>query len=103
MRIVIENTTNQAVLLPEQLRLGDGSLIVSVTFEETLLPPPERSSTVELRTTALQPGESHTYSVALDDIDGYVFATRGTFRIRILMAGGFPVSGPDRELTLTVY
>ena len=103
MRIVIENTTGQAILVPEQLRLGDGSLIVAVSFGDIPLTPPERSRTAELRTTALQPGESRTYSIAMDGVDGYVFSMRGTYQIRFLMAGGFPVGQSDQEQILTVY
>ncbi len=103
VRIVIENNTGQAIRVPEQVRLGDGSLIVSVSFGDILLPPPERSSSEVLHTMTLHPGEGRAYSVALSGVDGYVLSKRGTYQIRFLMAGGFPVGGLDQVQTFTVY
>jgi len=88
LRIRLRNDTDQAVRLPQEYRLVDGTLLLQVRYGDEVLDMPLVQTAAVQFATELQPGEEREYLVALTGDEGFKFDSRGRYEIKVLRLFG---------------
>jgi hypothetical protein len=102
LRIWLKNDTADAVRLPREYQLVDGTLLLQIGTDKQKLSMPEVATADMPFADPLRPGDEREYLVSLTGVEGFEFKDKGRYEILILRLFGVWVPEDQRVLYVNI-